>query len=33
MSESAAPRIYDANEDAPNKKPEWHLEVEGSQVR
>ena len=38
MSESAAPRLYNANEDTPGDEPEWHLEVtfgpvEGPQVR
>ena len=33
VSTNATPTLYDANEDSNNKAPEWHLEVEGAQVR
>jgi hypothetical protein len=33
VSTNATPTLYDANEDSNNKPPEWHLEVEGAQVR
>jgi nitrogen fixation-related uncharacterized protein len=33
VSNDAQPQLYDANEDSNSKGPEWHLEVEGAQVR
>jgi len=33
VSSNAQPQLYDANEDGNKKSPEWHLEVEGAQVR
>jgi hypothetical protein len=33
VSSNAAPQLYDAHEDSNARSPEWHLEVEGAQVK